>query len=90
MAIWWVEHVAATKGAPFTKSSSTFLSGYVYHSLDIYTLFLSIALGFAIFCLLTVKICFCCFSGDKKESDREKNKLLESCSVNLECQQNAK
>ncbi|XP_017001726.3 UDP-glycosyltransferase UGT5 isoform X1 [Drosophila takahashii] len=35
-AIWWVEHVAETKGAPLTQPSAVHLSRFVYHSLDVY------------------------------------------------------
>jgi len=35
-AIWWVEHVAETKGAPLVQSSAVYLSRFVYHSLDVY------------------------------------------------------
>lgn len=43
-AVWWVEHVAATGGAPLTKSISTYLPGYIYHSVDICLTFLPILL----------------------------------------------
>lgn len=35
-AIWWVEHVAATKGAPFLKSHSINMSAFTYYSFDVY------------------------------------------------------
>ncbi|XP_004533721.1 UDP-glucuronosyltransferase 2B19 [Ceratitis capitata] len=35
-AIWWVEYVAKTEGAPLTKGHAVSLSGFVYYSLDIY------------------------------------------------------
>ncbi|KAH8357059.1 hypothetical protein KR200_009485 [Drosophila serrata] len=35
-AIWWVEHVAETRGAPLTQPSAVYLSRFVYHSLDVY------------------------------------------------------
>lgn len=34
-AVWWVEYVAATGGAPLLKSNSTFLPAYIYYSLDV-------------------------------------------------------
>lgn len=34
-AVWWVEHVAATRGAPLLKSHSVFMSGWAYHSYDV-------------------------------------------------------
>ncbi|XP_055375679.1 UDP-glycosyltransferase UGT5-like [Condylostylus longicornis] len=39
-AIWWVEHVGKTEGAPFTKSVSTFMPWYSYNCLDIYLFFI--------------------------------------------------
>lgn len=33
---WWVEHVAATGGAPLVKSHSTFMNWYEYNLLDVY------------------------------------------------------
>lgn len=38
-AIWWVEHVIKTRGAPLTKSISRHMSRFVYHSLDVYFFF---------------------------------------------------
>ncbi|XP_017052945.1 UDP-glycosyltransferase UGT5 [Drosophila ficusphila] len=35
-AIWWVEHVAETKGAPLIQSRAVHLSRFVYYSLDVY------------------------------------------------------
>lgn len=35
-AIWWVEHVAETGGAPLLKSHSIFMPAYAYYSLDAY------------------------------------------------------
>lgn len=35
-AVWWVEHVAATGGAPLTRSHSTFMTWYEYHLVDVY------------------------------------------------------
>ena len=43
-AVWWVEHVIKTRGAPLTKSHSTFMSIIEYHSLDVYALFLVVFL----------------------------------------------
>lgn len=36
-AIWWVEHVIETNGAPLTKSISSRMSRFTYYSLDVYT-----------------------------------------------------
>ncbi|XP_069964141.1 UDP-glycosyltransferase UGT5 isoform X1 [Bactrocera oleae] len=35
-AIWWVEYVAKTEGAPLTKAHAVHVSRFVYYSLDIY------------------------------------------------------
>ncbi|KAM8716696.1 hypothetical protein ACLKA7_003550 [Drosophila subpalustris] len=35
-AVWWVEHVAETRGAPLLQSSAVHLSRFVYHSFDVY------------------------------------------------------
>ena len=48
-AVWWVEHVAKTKGAPLTKSCSVFLSGFVYYSLDIYAV-IGIVFAASVYC----------------------------------------
>lgn len=37
-AVWWVEHVVATAGAPLAKSHAVFMSAFVYHSFDVYVL----------------------------------------------------
>ena len=44
-AIWWAEHVAATGGAPLTKSHAVFMSGWAYHSLDVIGVLLIVALA---------------------------------------------
>lgn len=43
-AIWWVEYVAHTEGAPLTKSISTYLPFYSYYCLDIYLFFIVVIL----------------------------------------------
>lgn len=45
-AIWWVEHVAATGGAPLTNCHLTFMAWYEYHLIDVYTV---VASGLVIF-----------------------------------------
>lgn len=35
-AVWWVEHVVETNGAPFIKSYSTFMPAFSYYLLDVY------------------------------------------------------
>lgn len=37
-AIWWVEYVAHTAGAPLIKPAAVKMSRFVYYSLDIYCL----------------------------------------------------
>lgn len=45
-AIWWVEHVAATGGAPLTNCHSTFMTWYEFYLLDVYAV---VASGLLIF-----------------------------------------
>ncbi|XP_055920857.1 UDP-glucosyltransferase 2-like isoform X1 [Eupeodes corollae] len=57
-AVWWVEHVIKTRGAPLTKSVSRHMSRFVYYSLDVYTLFASVILiSLLTWIWLMVKIC---------------------------------
>ncbi|XP_022230648.1 UDP-glycosyltransferase UGT5 [Drosophila obscura] len=56
-AIWWVEHVAATKGAPLNQPSAVHLSRFVYYSLDIYLVVISVILLLFIGCLGLRRIC---------------------------------
>lgn len=51
-AIWWIEHVAATGGSHLTKSHSTLMSWYEYHSLDVL-----LVLAVAVTLLVAVFIC---------------------------------
>lgn len=53
-AVWWVEYIANTEGTPLVKSSSIYMSRFVYYSLDVYlvialVLFLSSASWYWIF-----------------------------------------
>lgn len=41
-AMWWVEHVAETKGAPLLQSNSVYMTGFAYHLFDVYAV---LALG---------------------------------------------
>ncbi|XP_075151213.1 UDP-glycosyltransferase UGT5-like [Haematobia irritans] len=43
-AIWWVEYVANTEGAPLLKSRAPQLSRFTYYSLDVYAIFAFIGL----------------------------------------------
>lgn len=45
-AIWWIEHVAATAGAPLTKSYASYVPWFIYFSLDVY---LTIVVVFVVF-----------------------------------------
>ncbi|XP_034669406.1 UDP-glucuronosyltransferase 2B17 [Drosophila subobscura] len=56
-AIWWVEHVAETKGAPLVQPSAVHLSRFVYYSLDVYLLVISVLLLLFIACLGLRRIC---------------------------------
>lgn len=49
-ALWWVQHVAETRGAPLLRSSAVKLNRFVYYSLDVY-----IALG-AVLLLVLVSL----------------------------------
>lgn len=35
-AVWWVQHVAETRGAPLLQPSAVYLNRFVYYSLDVY------------------------------------------------------
>ncbi|XP_039956993.1 UDP-glucosyltransferase 2-like [Bactrocera tryoni] len=43
-AIWWVEYVGKTKGAPLIKAHAVHVSRFVYHSWDIYLFLVAILL----------------------------------------------
>lgn len=40
--IWWVEHVAATGGAPLLKSNSVNLPSYIYYSFDVFLIIFAV------------------------------------------------
>lgn len=44
LAIWWVEHVIATKGAPLSLSVARHINWFVFNSIDVYLIVLCIAL----------------------------------------------
>lgn len=46
IAVFWVEHVAKTKGAPHLRSAAVDLPLYAYYNLDIYAFVISIAFAF--------------------------------------------
>lgn len=55
-AIWWVEYVAATRGAPLLKSHSTDLPVFTYYSFDIYIVILFVLLVIFSFWLCILRI----------------------------------
>lgn len=57
-ANWWVEHVAATGGVPLTKSSSTFLPGYIYYSFDMYAVLVAVILPCLLAWVYVISKCF--------------------------------
>lgn len=72
LAVWWVEYVATLSGSPLTKSSSTFLSGFVYHSWDVYSVLAAVIVGFITASILLVNLC-CCFC--RKRNEKETSKI---------------
>lgn len=58
-AVWWIEHVIATGGAPLIQSQSTFLSSFVYYSFDVYLTIFVIISGLAIIWVLVLKRILC-------------------------------
>ncbi|XP_032294289.1 UDP-glucosyltransferase 2 [Drosophila virilis] len=44
LAIWWIEHVIATSGAPLSQSVARHINWFVYNSIDVYVCCLTIAL----------------------------------------------
>ncbi|KAH8419277.1 hypothetical protein KR222_003824 [Zaprionus bogoriensis] len=44
LAIWWVEHVIETKGAPLSQSVARHINWFVFNSIDIYLIVLCIVL----------------------------------------------
>lgn len=68
-AIWWVEYVAKTHGAPLLKSHSINLSAFVYYSFDIYITIFLILLVISSFWVYTVRKCFNCVKTTKSKTD---------------------
>ncbi|KAH8378116.1 hypothetical protein KR093_009383, partial [Drosophila rubida] len=70
-AVWWVEHVAETRGAPLLQPSAVHLSRFVYYSLDIY---LTIA-GVLLLLLASFKALWrlCCRSQRKPKQKTKRN-----------------
>ncbi|XP_034472230.1 uncharacterized protein LOC117779980 [Drosophila innubila] len=72
-AVWWVEHVAETRGAPLLQSSAVHLSRFAYYSLDVYlvifsTLLLLIGSSIGLWRL-------CCGSKRQHPSPKRKSKI---------------
>lgn len=44
LAIWWIEHVIATKGAPLSLSVARHINWFVYNSIDIYLIIIFVVL----------------------------------------------
>lgn len=44
LAIWWIEHVIATHGAPLSQSLARHINWFVYSSMDVYLIMLGIVL----------------------------------------------
>lgn len=65
-AIWWVEHVAATKGAPLIQSNSVYMSGFSYHLLDVYAV-LALGISMIILSWIWVFYWFFCYPKSKLE-----------------------
>lgn len=66
-AIWWVEHVAATRGAPFTKLHSTFMNWFEYHLIDVYAVVAISVCSFLFICVSLKKMICSVFL--RKEAD---------------------
>ncbi|XP_032584974.1 UDP-glycosyltransferase UGT5-like [Drosophila mojavensis] len=67
-ALWWVHHVAETRGAPLLRSSAAKLNRFVYYSLDVY-----VTIGAALLLLLVVALKIwriCC--GRKRQLSKAK------------------
>lgn len=53
-AVWWVEHVIATRGAPLVQLKTYEMSSFVYYSLD------AILVVAATFASILFAVVFCC------------------------------
>lgn len=71
MAIWWVEYVAATRGAPLLKSYSTNLTAFAYYSFDIYLviIFILLLISSLWFCILRIFLKKIFFGATKLKAD---------------------
>lgn len=72
-AVWWVEHVGKTAGAPLLKSSAVTLNSFVYHSFDVIGV---LVLGlFLWICISIFVIRKLCCSKREKSQNIKKQKL---------------
>lgn len=65
-AVWWVKHVAETKGAALTQSNSVYMSGFAYHLLDVYVV-LAIGISAIVLSWIWVFYWFCRYPKKKQE-----------------------
>lgn len=70
-AIWWVEHVAATGGAPLSKPYSVYMGAASYHSWDVIAVLALIFIAFVASWVWFLRQCFC---SKRKETLKEKRK----------------
>lgn len=71
-AVWWVEHVAATKGAKLLQSNSVYMDGYAYYLFDVYAV-LVLAISVIVLSWVWVFYWFCCYpkTGEKGKLKRQ-------------------
>lgn len=70
-AIWWVEHVAATGGAPLSKPYSVHMGAVSYHSFDVIAVLALILIAIVASWVWLLRQCFC---SKNKETFTEKIK----------------
>lgn len=70
-AIWWVEHVAATGGAPLSKPHSVYMGAVSYHSWDVIAVLVLILFAIVASWIWLLRQCLC---STKKETLQEKRK----------------
>lgn len=68
-AIWWIEHVAATKGAPLTKSYASHIHWFIYLSFDVYLTLLTVLVVCILGWIVTIKKLF--VKGNRKQKSKE-------------------
>lgn len=70
-AIWWVEHVAATGGAPLSKPYSVYMGAVAYHSWDVIAVLALILIAIVASWIWLLRQCLC---SKNKETLQEKRK----------------